>query len=341
MRVLLVGLGGIYHVGAIFRQALEELGYDYRFLDESKYFRSLQSSVVHKLAYHLLGRPLTSSAFNQDLERMAYEFRPHVLLVTKGPYVRPETLARLKAVTGAVLVNYATDDPFNPAISTRDLLASIKFYDHYACTKRAIMEDVRRAGCQNVSYVPFGYHPALHFPERPATEGEKDRFDSDMVFIGGYDRDRGPYFEALLNQVPGLNLHLYGGYWNRHSRLRRYWHGFAVGREYRLATSGAKIALGLVRQANRDGHSMRAFEIPACGAFMLAERTEEHLELLAEDREAAYFSTLAELVDKVRYYSNHDTERRRIAEAGFRRITEGKHTYQDRLEEILQSVREK
>lgn len=133
-----------------------------------------------------------------------------------------------------------------------------------------------------------------------------------------------------------------------------------MGRDYRLALGGAKIALCLLRaklQANRDRHVMRTFvirtleipardrhvmrtfEIPACGAFMLAERTDEHLELFEENREAAYFGSVEELLDKVRYYLSHEDERQRIAKAGYRRVTAGRHTYLDRLKEILDQVK--
>jgi spore maturation protein CgeB len=80
---------------------------------------------------------------------------------------------------------------------------------------------------------------------------------------------------------------------------------------------------------------MRTFEIPACGAFLLAERTEEHLELFEENKEMVCFESPEELVDKVRYYLAHDKERQRIAEAGYGKVTGEKHTYQDRLSEIL------
>lgn len=338
MRVLLVGNGEFYHVGAFFRRALEELDYEYAFVDSGKFLKPLQHSLLHKAAYRLLGRrPLTYWSFNRALLQAARRFRPQLVLVAKGAYINARTLVTIKEETGAFLVNYATDDPFNPRVSTRDLVRAIPFYNLYACTKRAIMEDVRRAGCQNVAFIRFAYEPTLHFPEKPATPEEIERFSSDVVFIGNADEDRIPYFEALA-KIPGLKLRLYGGYWDRHPLLRRYHRGFALGRDYRLALGGSKIAVCLVRRANRDGHCMRTFEVPACGAFMLAERTEEHLELFEEGKEAAYFESPEELVDKVRYYLHHDEERQRIAEAGYQRVIAGKHTYQDRLEEILKCI---
>lgn len=71
---------------------------------------------------------------------------------------------------------------------------------------------------------------------------------------------------------------------------------------------------------------------------MLSERTDEHLALFTEDKEMACFSSDEELVDKIRYYLAHDAERQRIAQAGYHRVTTGKNTYFDRLQEILVQV---
>jgi spore maturation protein CgeB len=83
---------------------------------------------------------------------------------------------------------------------------------------------------------------------------------------------------------------------------------------------------------------MRTFEVPACGGFMLAERTQEHLEIFKEDEEIVCFSTVEELVDKVRYYSNNDRARQTIAKAGYERVLNDHHTYRDRLIEIFSLV---
>jgi spore maturation protein CgeB len=71
---------------------------------------------------------------------------------------------------------------------------------------------------------------------------------------------------------------------------------------------------------------------------MLNERTEEHLALFAEDREAAYFESPEELVEKTRYYLNNYAERAQIREAGWKKTTTGHNTYCDRLMQILLTV---
>src|SRR3984957_2087038 len=188
------------------------------------------------------------------------------------------------------------------------------------------MNDVRRAGCASVGYVGFGYKPEVHFPEAPATDEERERFACDVMFVGGCDAHRIAYFEALIRAMPDVKLRLYGQYWERARSLRAYARGFAIARDYRLAVGGAKIAVNLVRRANRDDHVMRTFEIPACGGFMLTERSAPHEELFHEDHEAGFFGSHDELVARVRRYLPRDEDRARIATAGHRKITLGRHT---------------
>jgi spore maturation protein CgeB len=333
LRVLLVGVGETYHLGAFFRKALQALGHECVFLDERNY---LTNDIRDKLAYRLFDKkPAKFRVFNRDLIDLAVRFQPEVVLVTKGSFICPDSLEKIKQRTAAILVNYATDDPFNRKTSGRDIVDGIPFYDFYICSKRAIVDDVRRAGCPNVFFLPFGYEPTIHFPEAAATPEEAERYSSDVTFIGGADADRCPFFEALVDAIPSLRLHLYGGYWDRHPRLRKYHRGVALGREYRLVMGGTKIAPCLVRRANRDGHVMRTFEIPACGAFLLAESTDEHQSLFQDSPAMTYFSTPEELVESVRYYLLHQAERARIAHLGHEKIVRGRNTYKDRVEQIL------
>jgi len=335
MRTLLIANGTSHHVGTFFRGALESLGHPHVFLDESRYaHRGLAPLPIRALSRLSGYRAWRRWRLNQRAVSLAEAFRPDALVVVGGAFMMPAALRRIRERTGAVLVNLATDDPFNPRHRTRAFIEGIPCYDVYATVRRSILADLAGAGARRPVYVRCGYEPALHFPEPPATADERSRFGCDACFAGAADQDRYPLFRRLVG-APDIAVRLYGGFWERDPVLHPFARGFAYGRDYRQALGGAHVALCLVRKANRDGHVMRTYEIPACGAFALADRTDEHLEILEEDREAVYFTGEDELVDKLRFYLAHPDLRGRIAAAGRARITGGANTWRDRLVELL------
>jgi spore maturation protein CgeB len=104
----------------------------------------------------------------------------------------------------------------------------------------------------------------------------------------------------------------------------------------RQAIGGCKIALCLVRRANRDGHCMRTFEVAAMGACMLVEETDEHHDIFGEDGEAVvYFRTIADMLERTHWLLDRPNERNRLAAAVHSRITSGKNTYRHRLATML------
>jgi spore maturation protein CgeB len=342
MRILYAETTAYAPSSAHFLEALEASvareEHEFRFLDEADFIKT-SKSFAERIAARVAGRPTSGyQQLNRALVEHAAAFSPDMILIGKGRWFTPAALEAAKKVSGATLVNWATDDPFNRADSSRELVKSIPLYDLYVCTKKDIMNDVRAAGCANVAYVRFGYKPEVHFPETPATDEERERFACDVMFVGGCDAHRVAYFGALVRAMPDVKLRLYGAYWERVRSLRPYAQGFAVARDYRLAVGGAKIAVNLVRRANRDDHVMRTFEIPACGGFMLTERSSTHEELFRDEQEAGFFGSPDELVAKVRNYLARDEDRVRIAAAGHRKITLGHHTYGDRLAEIIEAA---
>jgi spore maturation protein CgeB len=186
--------------------------------------------------------------------------------------------------------------------------------------------------------LPFGYAPSQHFPEPPATDDEKNAFAADVVFVGGADADRVPLVTTLIRQE--FTLALYGGYWERYAETRATARGHIGAGAVRKAVAGARVALCLVRRANRDGSAMRTFEVAAMGACMLAEYTDEHRAILGEDGEAVvYFRSPEEMVARLRWLLANDDERRRLGRTVRERITARHHTYADRLQTMLSDVR--
>ena len=62
------------------------------------------------------------------------------------------------------------------------------------------------------------------------------------------------------------------------------------------------------------------FDVLYCGGFLLTDYREDLDGLFEVGKELEVFRTDAELVDKVRYYLDHEEERNRIAQAGRERV---------------------
>ena len=112
----------------------------------------------------------------------------------------------------------------------------------------------------------------------------------------------------------------------------------AYGLEYAKVLNATKINLCFLRKLNRDVQTTRSVEIPACGAFMLAERTEEHRRLFAEGVEVDYFEGVEELERKCRWYLANDEERDDMARRARARCVDHGYSNSERLRKVLATV---
>ena len=81
----------------------------------------------------------------------------------------------------------------------------------------------------------------------------------------------------------------------------------------------------------------RNFEVPGCGGFLLTGKAENLGDYYEAGKEVDCFDSTEDLVEKVRYYLDHEEERAAIAERGYER-TLREHTYVHRFTEIFQKM---
>jgi hypothetical protein len=239
-----------------------------------------------------------------------------LLWVDKGLLLAPRLLAEFRSRNpGARLIHYSPDDMFNPANQTARYLAGIGEYDLHVTTKSYNVAELRAAGARDVLFVDNAFDPAAHRP-MVLTAQEQARFASGAGFIGAAEPDRERQMRILAGA--GVPVSVWGSGWKQRMGgpaldLRG---GDLLGDDYARAICATRVNLGFLRKVNRDLQTTRSVEIPACGGFLLAERTEEHLRLFREGVEAEFFSSPDELVRKARHYLGHEDERARIARAG-------------------------
>jgi hypothetical protein len=330
LRLLIIGNRGGTNVGACFERAARSAGIEVRLVEASSAITA--PAWLRRFNWYFRGhRPTRLGTFATGVLRTAAEFKPQVILATGIAPLNRETLARLNS-RGIQVLNFLTDDPWNPAHRAPWFLRALPQYSAVFSPRHLNLPDLLQAGCRHAVYLPFGYDPELHFPD--PFEGH-NQLDDALLFIGAADPGRINYCRGLVSM--GLRLDLYGDFWNDCTDLRRFWHGYADLVTLRRVSNGFRISLCLVRRANRDGHTMRTFESAAMRGCLLVEDTSDHREIFGPDGEAViYFSSVRELQTVSKYLLAHEAERRRLANAAHERITRGAHTYADRLQRILE-----
>lgn len=102
---------------------------------------------------------------------------------------------------------------------------------------------------------------------------------------------------------------------------------------YRLLAR-TKITLSHHNELEKnDLGNMRMFEATGVGSLLLTDKGANLPDLFEEDTEVVTYSSVDEIVEKVEYLSDHEDERKQIAEAGQRRTLKD-HTAKHRVEKI-------
>tara|TARA_R110000787_G_scaffold26121_8_gene73199 strand:- start:1501 stop:2586 length:1086 start_codon:yes stop_codon:yes gene_type:complete len=301
---------------------------------------SLAFRVAWKLGFHL-----DTEGANRWLIEAVRRKAPRIVWIEKGNMIRRSTLLRLKAlVPDACIASYTDDDMFNRINTTWTYRRALPAYDVIFTTKsyNADPEELPAMGARRVVMVDKAYDPGQHFPAE-VTEADRQAMGADVGFIGSFETDRAEQMLALARA--GIRVRVWGNGWN----------GFDPGEpnlvierrplvnsggelKYAKGICATRINLAFLRKANRDLHTDRSIEIPACGAFMLAEYSDEHARLFVEGEEAAYFRSTDELIEKVRYYLAHEERRAAIAAAGRARCLADGYRHEDRVKFMLETM---
>jgi spore maturation protein CgeB len=261
-----------------------------------------------------------------------------LLFVEKGLSVRPSTLRFVKKLQPAIkIISYTLDDVMNPHNSSWYYRWSVRLYDLHFTNKRYNVDELKQIGAKKVEYFRNAFSPHVHRPV--ATTGDDKRtYGADISFIGTFEKERAEVIREIAGR--GYKVRIWG--WASSAESTNMLHPnitimdrHVYDDEYAKVICTSSINLCFLRKENRDTETTRSIEIPACGGFMLAERTTEHQQLFGEGKEADYFSDTDELIQKVKFYLDHAEIRMKIAAAGRQRCIKDDYSYNRQLESII------
>lgn len=340
MRILIVGnISEDYHLGSVFLRASREIGIEAKVIDTSfsAYSPSMRT-IPGRIFFKISGkRPCEWWSLNKTIVQTITKFRPFFLLVT-GIIPLSKEVFRCCQDTGARIVNFLTDYPWNPIHKCPTFTKYLRCYDVVASTKSSIVESLSENGVQRCRFLPFAFDPALHYSENERGSELDPSEYADVLFVGTADAERLPYFDALTCD-DSIKLKVCGPGWAKIMGQLTVCEPI-YGSTFRDKIRNSKINLGLVRKANKDQSTMRSFEIPACGGLGIYEDTAEHRDIFAGYPEQGFFSGPDDLARKCKLLLADPAKREEMRQLGMRLVRHEGNTYSARLRTMIEWARE-
>ncbi len=273
---------------------------------------------------------------NKDLKKKIAAQKYDFIFFYRPRIVSPSALSCISKDT--VTFCYNNDDPFSFLYNKHywsRYFKGLKYYTHIFYYRNKNREDYHNAGFQNSSLLRSYYIKELNFP----IEAPKQY---DVVFIGHYEDDgRDDDLKHLIDN--GVPLKIFGPEWSR----SKYYSFFTekmgaivpVRKEYNATINASKIALVFLSTLNSDTYTRRCFEIPATKTFMLAQYTDDLNSMFEAGREADYFSSKEELLQKINAYLQNESQMYQVGTAGFERLLTDGHEVTDRALQIINTYK--
>lgn len=300
--------------------ALAAMGHDIHCFDagrftESPSFAQKQFERSITVPIRLLGLPKRvvkhwlpwSVTYQQEhaLLRTVQAVRPQALLVMSYVRYRPQTLQACRALGVEQLIGWCLEGPLHEYKPQHEW----NHYDRYFCIHRHIPAHASK----HIRWLPALCLDTNNFHRLPDVKPL-----AKVVFVGAKTARRVKFLKAISH----MPLEIWGpGGWPKEPSLTHAFQGeYIWGKQLNRLYNESAIVLNTSSwDPSLSGLPQRVVDIPAAGAFLLTDESDELQDLFDVGREVDTFSTPENLAEKCAYYLTHDKARQTMADAGWRK----------------------
>lgn len=274
---------------------------------------------------HVIVDPADKLSNDRMLERKILAGTYDYVVMTVGQI--PFSLEGLRSLSASTSVVFVTDDEWRFHTTTLPLS---HYVDWIVTPYAPNLPLYREAGIENVVLSQYACNQRVFRPlGLPKIH--------DVSFIGLPHTDRVAMADYLISN--GIRLKIFGALWDRYPKFAPYWGGYLSVEGMVRTINQSKILLNPGGQVSGLQVKGRTFEIPGCGGFQLTDENPELERFYRLGEEIVTYRDHDELLQKARYYLEHESERERIASAAYN-TTLTRHTWDHQLDNIFQAVRE-
>lgn len=330
-KVMLIGYFGLGALECSYVSAFRDIGCEVRSFDivasEQSYCRLAKVGRLFNKFFPV--EPWIRKA-NREMILEVQRFSPDVLVVFGQNRVTAGALAQIRAMLSTSAVYIWPDTLVNLSAY---MIAALPLYDWIGTYSKSTVPIFERLGGRRVVWLPLGADPQLHPVMPPRAE-----FRCDVAFVGQWRPEREQAVAALLSELPGISLKIWGPDWGRrthnHSILRAWQKRSLYGRDFAQAAASCKVNLNIIDDTNYPAANMRFFEIPCAGGLQVCSPCPE-MESEFKDGEMIFFyHSSNQLPYIVQPLLANDALRAKVASAAHEKVLR-EHLYCRRAQTIL------
>lgn len=271
---------------------------------------------------------------NRDLLRLVDETRPDLFVEAGGHRILPSSVDRMRR-DGVATVLWTIDAPtdFGPVVEAAPR------YDAVVCGGTEAVELLERAGVPGATWLPFACSPSHHRPP-DLTGADRERFGSDVAFVGSYYPNRA----EVLNRLAKLDLAIWGPGWSvlpDSHPLRSRVRGVHVAPADWSKIYAASRTVVIIHY--QDGRvpcyqaSPKVYETLACGGFAVVDDQKDVFALFEDGHHLVRFRDPDRLPAEIEACLSQPDRRKAIAQRGRKEVL-SKHTYRHRVQSLLERL---
>lgn len=286
-----------------------------------------------------IARRWMAANYNRSVEELLQIDGLDFLLVFKGMLLSRQTLQKFRAKN---IKTYCFYPDVSITAHGSNITECMALYDCVFTTKTFHLQDAKLASiAKEMKLVHHGYDPEVHRPI-PGLSLSNNIYSADVSFVGAWSPKKEHLIECISELGKSHVIKVWGPGWGRAGNtVRSFWQGRgAYGDELVAICCGSKINLGLLSEKGPDtlqgdSTTARTWQIPACGAFLLHENTDELSKYFIPDKEVGVFTDGQDLLAKIKLYLSAPLALETISAAGRLRCQASRYDYSSAVMAIL------
>lgn len=347
----------VLYIGLKFDYGYPNRGYSFEHLNFFDTLRRMSWCQVTFFPFDEIMREVGRDGMNDRLQKVVEEQKPQVcFFVLFTDEIKKETIRHITEKSGAITVNWFGDDHWRFDTFSKSWAP---LFHWVVTTDSDAVNKYQEIGCKNIIKSQWAFNDFLY-----------RRYDVlqdlNVTFVGQVHSDRKRILKMLMQA--GVEVDCWGKGWTRGrlsqgEMIKTYarskinlnftesshvlgWKSIAKVFLNRRADDTIVMNsprnifenLSMLIVSNSPQIKGRNFEIPGSGGFLITANADNLAEYFVPDKEVVVFDDTDDLIDKIRYYLTHDSERETIRSAGHLRALRD-HTFEKRFEDIFRLMR--